>query len=80
MKELHDTTHMDPSHDDTSALFNHLGKLVHSPTSYNSMFGSISLNEIWVKGFFSMVPHEEYETPIFTFYDDMVVEKSYSHL
>ena len=27
-----------------------------------------------------MVPHEEYETPIFTFYDDMVGAKYYSHL
>ena len=27
-----------------------------------------------------MVQHEEYETPIFNFYDDMVGENSYSHL
>ena len=27
-----------------------------------------------------MVPHEEYETPIFNFYDDMVGEHYYSHL
>ena len=63
---------MDPSHDETSALFYHLGELVHSPRSYNSMFCSISLYEVWVKGFFLMVPHEEYETPRFNFYDDMV--------
>ena len=44
------------------------------------MFCSISLNEVWVKGFFFMVPHEEYGTPIFTFYDDMVGAHSYSHL
>ena len=45
------------------------------------MFCRISLNEVWVKGFFFMVPHEEYiGTPRFTFYDDMVGEHSYSHL
>ena len=27
-----------------------------------------------------MVPHEEYGTPIFNFYDDMVGEHSYSNL
>ena len=43
------------------------------------MFCSISLNEVWVKGFFFMVPHEEYGTPRFTFYDDMVGAHSYSH-
>ena len=68
---------MDPSHDETSALFDHLGELVHSPTSYNSMFCSISLNEVWVKGLFFMVPHEEYRTPRFNFYDDMVGTHSY---
>ena len=46
LKELHDTTHMYPSHDENSALFYHLGELVHSLTSYNSMFCSISLNEV----------------------------------
>ena len=71
---------MDPSHDENFALFDHLGELLHSPTSYNSMFCSISLNEVWVKGFFFMVPHEEYETPIFNFYHDMVGENTYSHL
>ena len=64
----------------TSALFYHLGELVHSPKSYNSMFCNISLNEVWVKGFILMVPHEEYETPRFTFYDDMVGARSYSNL
>ena len=52
LKALHDTTHMDPYHDETSAIFYYLNELVHSPTSYNSMFCSISLNEVWVKGFF----------------------------
>ena len=67
LKALHDTKHMDPSHDETSAFFDHLGDLVHSPTSYNSMFFSISLNEVWVKGFFFIMPHEEYGTPRFNF-------------
>ena len=80
LKELHDTTHMDPYHDENSALFDHLGALVHSPTSYNSMFCNISLNEVWVKGFFFMVPHEKYGTPRFNFYDYMVGENYYSHL
>ena len=44
------------------------------------MFFNISLNEVWVKGFFLKVPHEKYETPIFTFYDDIVGSNSYSHL
>jgi len=60
-------------------FFYRLGELVHSPTSYNSLFCSISLNEVWVKGLFLVVPYEEYETPIFTFYDDMIGEHSYSH-
>ena len=71
---------MDPYHDENYALFDHLGELVHSPTSYNSMFCSISLIEVWVKGFFFMVPHEEYGTPRFNFYGDMVGAHSYSHL
>ena len=33
LKELRDTTHMDPSQDENSALFDHLGELFHSPTS-----------------------------------------------
>ena len=80
LKDPHDATHMDPSRDETSALFYHLGELFHSPTSYNSMFCSISPNEVWVKGFFFMVPHEEYGTPRFNFYDDMVGEHYNPHL
>ena len=72
LKELHNTTHMDSSHDENYSLFYHLGDLFHSPTSYNSMFCSTSLNGVWVKGIFLVVPHEEYGTPRFTFYDDMV--------
>ena len=76
LKELHDNTHMDPSHDETYLPFDHLGELFHSPTSYNSMFCSISLNEVWVKGFPFMVPQEEYGTTRFNFYDDMAGEHS----
>ena len=71
---------MDPSHDENYALLDHVGELFYSPTSHNSMFCSISLNEVWVKGLFFMVPHEEYGTSRFTFYDDMVGVHSYSHL
>ena len=60
--------------------FNFHSNLVHSHTFYNSMFHSISLNEVWVEGFFSMVPHEEYGTTRFNFYDDMVRAHYYSHL
>ena len=76
LKEMHE---MDPSNDETSACFDNLGELFHSPTSYNSTFCIISLNEVWVKGFLFMVPHEEYGTLRFNFYDDMVGENSYSH-
>ena len=34
-----------------------LGELVLSPTSYTSKFCNIRPNEVWVKGFFFMVPH-----------------------
>ena len=71
---------MDTSHDENFALFDHLSDLVHSPTSYNPMFCSISLNEVWVKGLFFMLPHKEYGNPRFTFYDDMVGSHSYSNL
>ena len=36
-KELYEA-HMDIYHDENSSLFDHLGELVHSSTSYNSMF------------------------------------------
>ena len=71
---------MDPSHDNNFLLSDNLGDLVIFPTSYTSKFCNIHPNEVWVKGFFFMVPHEEYGTPRFTFfYDDMVGEHSYSH-
>ena len=80
LKALHDTTYMDLSLDENYAFFYHLGDLVNSPTSYNSMFCNISLNEVWVRQLFLMVPHEEYGTPRSTFYDEMVGAYYYSHL
>ena len=70
---------MDPSHDETFALSNPLGELVLSPTSYTSNFCSIHRNEVWVKGFFLMVPHEEYETSISPFDDEIFREQNYLH-
>ena len=60
-------------------FFYPLGELVLSPTSYTSIFCSIHPNRVWVKGLFLMVPHEEYETPISPFDDDMIREPSYLH-
>ena len=77
LREVHDPTPMEPSHAETFALSDHLGELVHSPTSYTSRFCSIHPNEVWVKGFFFMVPHEEYETHISPF-DDGMTRKPYS--
>ena len=78
--EVNNTTPMATSHYDNFSLNNHLGELVLSHTSYTSKFWNIHPNEVWVKGFFFMVPHEEYGTPIFNFYDEMVRAHSYSHL
>ena len=63
-REVHNPTPMDPSHDDNFALSDHLGELVLSPTSYTSKFCSSHPKEVWVKGLFFMVPHEEYGVPI----------------
>ena len=56
-----------------------MGVLVLSPTSYTSKFCNIHPNEVWLKGFFLMVPHEEYETPRLNFYDDMIGAHYYLH-
>ena len=71
LREMHNPTPMDPSHDENFALSNPLGELFISPTSYTSKFCSIHHNEVWVKGFFFMVPHEEYGLTISSFYDGM---------
>ena len=56
------------------------GELVLSPTSYTSKFCSIHPNEVWVKGFFFMVPREEYGIYICPFDHDMIREPFYLHL
>ena len=53
--------------------------LVLSPTSHTSKFCSSHPNEVWVKGFFFMVPHEEYGLSISPFEDDMIMEPYYLH-
>ena len=66
-RDLNNPIPMDTSNYDKFSLTDHLGELVLSPTSYTSKFCSIRPNEVWVKGFFFMVPHEEYGTLIFNF-------------
>ena len=74
LREVHNPTPMDPSHDEIFSLSKYLGELVLSPTPYTSKFGIIHPNEVWVKGFFFMVPHEEYGLSISPFDDDMIRE------
>ena len=76
LREVHNPTPMDPSHDEIFSLSNPLGELVLSPASYTSTFCSIHPNEVWVKGFFFMVPHEENGHSIYTF-DDGIIRESY---
>ena len=71
---------MDHLHDEKIAFFDHLDELVLSPTSYTSTFCNIHPNEVWVKCFFLMVPHEEYRLPISPFDDDMTRVPSSLHL
>ena len=52
LREVNVPTPMDPSHDENFALFEHLGELVLSPTSYTSTFCSIHPNKVWVQGLF----------------------------
>ena len=59
---------------------NCVGEFVLSPTSYTSKFCSIHPNEVWVKGSFFMVPHEEYKISISPFDDEMIREPYYLHL
>ena len=59
-REVNNPTPMDTSHYDNFSLTDHLGELVLSPTSYTSKFCSSHPNEVWVKGLFLMVPHEEH--------------------
>ena len=79
LREVHNPTHMDPSHHENFVLFDHLGELVLSPTYHTSKFCSINHNEVWVKGFFYIVPHEEYGIYISPFDDDMIKKPCYLH-
>ena len=80
LREVHVPTTMEPSNDENFALFGHLGELVLSPTSYTSKFCSIHPNELWVKGFFFIVTHEEYGIYISPFDDDIIREPYSLHL
>ena len=77
MEEAHDLTTIGPSDDGEDAFKILIDKsckevrLVHNyslPTSFSAT--SIG-DENWVKGFFLMVPHEEYATYIYPFYYGM---------
>ena len=74
LREVHNTTSMDLSRDENFAISDNLGELFLSPTSRTSIFCSIHPNEVWVKGFFFMVTHEEYGIPISPFDYDMTRE------
>ena len=76
---MHNPTPLDPSHDEKFAHSNPLGELVLSPTSYTSKFCSSHPNEVWVKGFFLMVPHEEHGNSISPFDDGIIREPYYLH-
>ena len=80
LREVHVPTPMDPSHDENFSLYNPLGELVLSPTSYTFIFFSIHPNEVWVKGFFFMVPCEDYGISISPFDYDMTRLLSSLHL
>ena len=76
-REVNNPTPMDTSHYDNFSLTDHLGELVLSPTSYTSKFCSSHPNEVWVKGFFFMVPHEELGHSIYPFDDGIIRAPSY---
>ena len=80
LREVHNHTSRDPSHDENFAVYDHLGDLVLSPTSYTSKFCGIHHNEVWVKGFFLMVPLEEHGHSIYPFDDGIIGVNYYSYL
>ena len=77
---MHNPTSMEPSHDDNFSLYDHFAELFLSPTSYTSKYCRIHHNEVWVKGFFFIVPHEEYGIYISPFDDDIIRAPCYLHL
>ena len=70
---------MEPSNDEKFSLSNNFCELVLSPTSYTYTFCNIHPNEVWVKCFFFMVPHEEYGIPISHLDDGMNIVPYYLH-
>ena len=86
LEEAHDLTTIGPANDGEDTLKILMGKsfkevrLVHNfslPTSFSTT--SIG-DENWAKGLFFMVPHEEYETSISNFDDDIIRASSSLHL
>ena len=55
-------------------------EFVISHTSYTSTFCNLHPNEVWVKGFFLMVPHEEHGNSIPPFDDGIIREQYYLNL
>ena len=68
MEEAHDPTHMEPTLGRSFTFLDLEDELVHYTSSYTVTSFSFHPSEVWVKGFFLLVPHEEYETP--TLHDD----------
>ena len=80
-REANNSTPMDTSNYDKFSLTDHLVELVLSPTSYTSKFCSSHPIEVWVKGFFLMVAHEEHGHSISPFDDGIISDtQSYLHL
>ena len=80
LREMHNPTPMEISHDEIFSLSNPLGELVLPSTSYTSIFCNIHPNEVCVKGLFFMVPHEEYGIHISPFDDGITIVSYYLHL
>ena len=54
-------------------------RLVHNFSLPTSFSATPIGNEVWVKCFFFIVPHEEYETYISNFYDEKIIDPYYLH-
>ena len=78
LKEEHDITTIGPENDGEDAFKILMGKsckevrLVHHSSLPTSISSTSIGDENLVKGFFLMLPHEEYENSISPFYDDMI--------
>ena len=71
VEEAHDPTHMEPALRRGFQFSDLEDELVHYTSSYTVTSFSFHPSEVWVKGFFLLVPHEEYETP--TLHDDPMI-------